>query len=260
MIDPFQLKECRLGQIVRDYDHSDMILYALSVGFGADPLDSKQRRYVYEGVNGNCLRAFSIMADILAYPSFRVRDASKGIQWKQLVHSEHIVPQRRCQLWGAPSDPTEFASSGTEAKARNLHRATARSARRVREGGTSNHHATVAAEGRRRLWERSRARTTQVASDAGARAGSLPRALHIVSGRASLSAKRSAPGPGRRKASRFREAHPARHGDDGICRPCRTEVYSAVRRCCLCGDALASVWLMDADASCADVRFGAYRQ
>jgi hypothetical protein len=46
------------------YGHKDTILYALSVGAAADPLDPNQLRLVYE----KDLRALPTMAAVLAHP------------------------------------------------------------------------------------------------------------------------------------------------------------------------------------------------
>ena len=37
-----------INQQEATYTHEDTILYALALGFGADPVDDKQLRYVYE--------------------------------------------------------------------------------------------------------------------------------------------------------------------------------------------------------------------
>jgi acyl dehydratase len=66
------------------YDFKDTILYALGIGFGAEPLDPRHLRYVFE----QDLRAVPTMANVLGHPGFWAREPEYGIAWKKLLHAE----------------------------------------------------------------------------------------------------------------------------------------------------------------------------
>lgn len=61
------------------------------LSFGADPLDAGQLRYVYEGKEGESLRALPTMANVLAYPGFWAREPDTGITWQKLLHAEQEI-------------------------------------------------------------------------------------------------------------------------------------------------------------------------
>lgn len=65
----------------------DTMLYALGVGLGADPLDERQLRFVYE----KDLLALPTMAVVLAYPGFWMNDPALGVDWKRLLHGEQGI-------------------------------------------------------------------------------------------------------------------------------------------------------------------------
>ncbi|MFT4067831.1 MaoC/PaaZ C-terminal domain-containing protein [Paraburkholderia sp.] len=73
------------------YSPRDTQLYALGVGLGTDPLDAGQLRYVYEGKDGQSLRALPTMANVLAYPGFWAREADTGINWQKILHAEQEI-------------------------------------------------------------------------------------------------------------------------------------------------------------------------
>ncbi len=66
------------------YTEKDTILYALGVGFGADPLDVGQLRYVYE----EGLAALPSMAVVLGSSGLWMRDPGTGIDWVKVLHGE----------------------------------------------------------------------------------------------------------------------------------------------------------------------------
>ena len=63
----------------------DTILYALSVGFGQDPLDPRQLDFVD---HHRALRAVPTMAVVLGHPGFWLADPATGVDAVQLVHGE----------------------------------------------------------------------------------------------------------------------------------------------------------------------------
>lgn len=91
MIDAQKLLMRQFAPIDHAYDRRDAQLYSLGVGFGADPLDVRQLRYVYEGQDGDALLALPTMANILAYPGFWVRETDTGIDWRRVVHAEQEI-------------------------------------------------------------------------------------------------------------------------------------------------------------------------
>lgn len=83
-IDYDELMAWPFPDIEQTYTERDAILYALGVGFGADPLDRGQLRYVYE----EGLVAVPSMAVVLGYPGLWMRDPGTGIDWVKVLHGE----------------------------------------------------------------------------------------------------------------------------------------------------------------------------
>lgn len=73
------------------YGFKDTILYALGVGFGAEPLDAKHLQYLYEAG----LVAAPTYANVLGHPGFWARDAEYGIDWRKLLHAEQRLTLHR---------------------------------------------------------------------------------------------------------------------------------------------------------------------
>jgi len=70
-----RLLHWRIPEVRHAYTLRDTIFYALSVGFGADPEDEAQLRYVYEKE----LVVVPAMATVLAAPAGWVRDPGTGV-------------------------------------------------------------------------------------------------------------------------------------------------------------------------------------
>jgi len=66
----------------------DAVLYALSVGFGQDPLDVRQLRFVDHHRD---LRALPFMAVVLGHPGFWLADPRTGVDAVRLVHGEQGI-------------------------------------------------------------------------------------------------------------------------------------------------------------------------
>ncbi|VWB10290.1 MaoC family dehydratase [Burkholderia lata] len=90
-LQPDHLLSRRFPPIEHAYSLHDTQLYALGLGLGADPLDAGQLRYVYEGKEGESLRALPTMANVLAYPGFWAREPDTGITWQKLLHAEQEI-------------------------------------------------------------------------------------------------------------------------------------------------------------------------
>jgi len=94
MTTPFQpdlLLARPFAPVEHAYELRDTALYALGIGFGDDPLDAGQMKYVYEGLDGQSLHAVPTMANVLAYPGFWAREPDTGIDWRRLVHAEQAI-------------------------------------------------------------------------------------------------------------------------------------------------------------------------
>jgi acyl dehydratase len=69
-------------EVEQSYDARQVMLYALGVGVGSDPLDEGQLRFVYD----RGLVALPTLADVLAYPAMWIDDPRFGLDWGRLVH------------------------------------------------------------------------------------------------------------------------------------------------------------------------------
>ena len=65
----------------------DCMVYALSIGVGADPLDERQLKFVYE----DDLMAIPTIGNVLAYPGFWVKDPATGVDWAKVLHGEQSI-------------------------------------------------------------------------------------------------------------------------------------------------------------------------
>ena len=83
-IDYQKLKNWPFRPIEHAYTSKDSMLYALGLGFGADPTDRKQLEFVYE----EGLKALPTMAVVLASPGFWLKDPATGVDWKKVLHGE----------------------------------------------------------------------------------------------------------------------------------------------------------------------------
>jgi acyl dehydratase len=86
-VDPAHLLAYAIPEIVQDLTVRDTILYAVSVGLGADPLDADQLRFVYE----DGLQALPTMATVLGYAGFWLKRPDTGVDWVKVVHAEQGI-------------------------------------------------------------------------------------------------------------------------------------------------------------------------
>ncbi len=89
-IDAQRLLDWSISDARQDYDERDCILYALGLGFGSDPLDPRQLRYVYERE----LQAFPSLALVLAAGPRWASDPATGIDYAKVVHAEQSFTLR----------------------------------------------------------------------------------------------------------------------------------------------------------------------
>lgn len=83
-VDPGHLLSYPVPEVVQDLSVRDTILYALSVGLGADPMDLDQLRFVYE----DGLQALPTMAVVLGYSGFWLGRPDTGVDMVKVVHGE----------------------------------------------------------------------------------------------------------------------------------------------------------------------------
>lgn len=86
-LDYDKIRNRRFADVVHTYTERDTILYALGLGYGHDPLDTDQLRFVYE----DRLRCAPTMPVILGYPGFWMKEPDAGIDWVRVVHGEQSL-------------------------------------------------------------------------------------------------------------------------------------------------------------------------
>lgn len=91
MIDRAALLDWPFEEKVHHYTARDTMLYALSIGYGDDPMDPAQLRYVLE----DRLQAAPTMALVLAHPGPWTADPRTGINRSRLVHGEQSLQMHR---------------------------------------------------------------------------------------------------------------------------------------------------------------------
>lgn len=92
MLDYHKTKNWKFQDVKQHYDARDTIIYALGLGYGADPLDPAQLQYVYE----KNLVAVPTLACVLASPGFWMKENSElGIDWVKIVHGEQSLAIHR---------------------------------------------------------------------------------------------------------------------------------------------------------------------
>lgn len=74
------------------YGWKDMALYALSLGYGADPLDEGQLAFVYEGRGPVIVPS---VCNTLAHPGFWLNRPDLKIDWMKVLHAEQSFRQHR---------------------------------------------------------------------------------------------------------------------------------------------------------------------
>lgn len=75
------------------YTRQDCILYALSLGYGQDPLDESELPFVYE----SGLKTVPSIFTVFGAPGAWASDPGTGIDWIRILHGEH-----RMTLHGVP--------------------------------------------------------------------------------------------------------------------------------------------------------------
>lgn len=84
MIDYAKVRRLVLPEVRQEYAARDTMLYALGLGFGEDPCDARELRFVYE----KDLVAVPTMAVVLGSPGAWMRQPGLGIDFLKMVHGE----------------------------------------------------------------------------------------------------------------------------------------------------------------------------
>lgn len=86
-IDYDKLLALKIPDTAHSYTRKDAMLYALSLGYGADPLDAGQLPFVYEAG----LKVAPTMGVVLAHPGYWPRTLDTGLDWVHIVHAEQAL-------------------------------------------------------------------------------------------------------------------------------------------------------------------------
>lgn len=79
-----KIQNLAIAPIEQQYDKRDTILYALGLGYGADPLDESELPFVYEGE----LRCVPSYVNNLCHPGFWAQKPEFNIDWVKILHAE----------------------------------------------------------------------------------------------------------------------------------------------------------------------------
>jgi len=90
-MDYHNIKNWKFPEVDQTYTENDSILYALGIGFGQEPTNPQQLKYVYE----KNMQTFPTMAVVLGYPGFWMKDPKAGVNWVKLVHGEQRLKIHR---------------------------------------------------------------------------------------------------------------------------------------------------------------------
>jgi acyl dehydratase len=85
------VKNWPFSDVTHTYSEKDTILYALGIGFGADPLDREQLRFVYE----KDLRVVPSMAVVLGYAGQWHKDPKSTVDWVKILHGDQTLRVHR---------------------------------------------------------------------------------------------------------------------------------------------------------------------
>lgn len=78
-------------EAIVDYTDRDVILYALGINLGRDPMNREDLRYLYE----DGLVTLPSFAMVLGHPGFWQKDPELEIDWVKILHAEQFLTIRR---------------------------------------------------------------------------------------------------------------------------------------------------------------------
>mgnify|MGYP000874508919 CR=1 FL=1 len=82
-----EVLDWKFADVEQSYTERDAILYALGLGFGQDPTDEHDLRYVHEA-HETGLQVVPSLAVVLGGPGAWMRDGRTGIDWVRSLHGE----------------------------------------------------------------------------------------------------------------------------------------------------------------------------
>ncbi|MBT6095990.1 MAG: 3-alpha,7-alpha,12-alpha-trihydroxy-5-beta-cholest-24-enoyl-CoA hydratase [Rhodospirillaceae bacterium] len=91
-IDPDKLYNWPFEDVEQTYTERESIIYALGLGFSADPMDEGQLNFTFEERD---FQAVPTMAAVLCTPGFWVRDPESGVDWQKVLHGEQSIELHR---------------------------------------------------------------------------------------------------------------------------------------------------------------------
>ena len=87
MLNPDVVLNWKFDDIVQSYTHRDTILYALGLGFGRDPMNRDELRFVHE----KNLITFPTQSLVLGAPPYWYSDPRTGIDWVRVLQGEQGI-------------------------------------------------------------------------------------------------------------------------------------------------------------------------
>lgn len=87
MLDYDRVRTWPFPRLEHIYVERDVILYALGIGIGTDPVDPTQLQFTYE----EGLRVLPSFATVVGHPGLWMREPATGIDWKQMLHGEQGI-------------------------------------------------------------------------------------------------------------------------------------------------------------------------
>lgn len=88
---PARLLSLKLPDTERHYTEKDVMLYALGVGLGHDPVDTRELAFVYE----KKLKVLPTFPVVLGFEPFLLRDIDAGVTFEMTVHGEEHLTLHR---------------------------------------------------------------------------------------------------------------------------------------------------------------------
>jgi acyl dehydratase len=90
-IDPEKLALLKFPDLVQSYTEKDVMLYALGIGLGHDPMDARELAFVYE----KDLKVLPTFAAVLGFEPFLLRRYDTGVNFERIVHGEESIVLHR---------------------------------------------------------------------------------------------------------------------------------------------------------------------
>jgi acyl dehydratase len=79
-----KIRNLNLPPLEQGYEARDTILYALGLGYGADPLDESELPFVFERE----LKVVPSISCVLCHPGFWLQGPEYGVDWVKILHAE----------------------------------------------------------------------------------------------------------------------------------------------------------------------------